>query len=158
MNSETYVRLVRLAREIRSQTGFSSDTLATHDLAHEAYMRVKDGYAIRSPDAFYGHVMRRVITDYLRGKLSVKRGGQYQHATLPEQLPADCIEIEDILTINKALSELKTHDPLAVNIVELVFFAGYTYSDTARILEISEGLVRKRLKMALRLIDTFVKQ
>jgi len=54
----------------------------------------------------------------------------------------------EILEIDAALDELSKRDGRKAEIVQLIFFGGLTYDETARALQISDVTVHRELKMA----------
>ena len=54
----------------------------------------------------------------------------------------------DVLEIDDALERLSQRDPRLAQIVELHYFAGMTYQETAMALGISEATVHRDLRMA----------
>ena len=53
-----------------------------------------------------------------------------------------------IIELDEALQRLATHDQRKSELIELVFFGGLTYDETATALKISPATVHRELKMA----------
>ena len=81
--------------------------------------------------------MRRIMIENARSRATRKRGANAnrveldEHSLVHEQPPID------VLAVNEALHELEKHDPLAVRLVELRFFAGLGHQEAANALGLS---------------------
>jgi len=140
----------QLRREMRDQT------LAPTALVHEVYLRFVDqnraGWQNRAQFfAVAAHVMRRVIVDYARARLSDKRGGGAIHVALDDVGEAGAAlegQAADMLAIDAALERLAAIDPEQARIVELRFFAGMTVEETAHVLKRSPRTVKREWRLA----------
>jgi RNA polymerase sigma-70 factor, ECF subfamily len=130
-----------------------AQTLQPTALVHEAYMRLVDqkSHDWSSRDHFYGvaaHLMRQVLVDHARRRLSQKRGAGGVWLAL--DAAADVIAPgglrPEILAINDALEDLAKVDPRKCKVIELRYFAGCTEDETARILSLSVATVRRDLR------------
>jgi RNA polymerase sigma-70 factor (ECF subfamily) len=98
-------------------------------------------------------LMRRILVDHAKARHRVKRGGPvtvisvdvYKEDT--DHVPATPGQI-DVLEIDEALERLATQDERLANAVELHYFGGLTYSETAKALGISEATVHRDLRLA----------
>jgi RNA polymerase sigma factor (TIGR02999 family) len=120
-------------------------------LVHELYLRLVNQKKANWTDhahfyAFSAKVMRMILIDHARGRLSLKRGGKVQHIPLNEQLPWVEIGDESMLDLNVALDELKELDPAKVQLVELRYFLGCTVEETAELTNVSVATVNRDLK------------
>jgi RNA polymerase sigma factor (TIGR02999 family) len=120
-------------------------------LVHELYLRLVNQKKANWADhahfyAFSAKVMRMILIDHARGKLSQKRGGKVQHIPLNDQLPWVEIGDESMLDLNTALDELKDLDPEKVQLVELRYFLGCTTEETAKLMDVSIATVNRDLK------------
>lgn len=149
-----YRTLHRLAeRYLRDER--HAQTMQATVLVHEAYMRL----VAATPDHwdsrnhFYGvaaHLMRQVLVDHARRRLSQKRGGgalrlelgAAEHVAAPGPAPFE------ILALNDALDELATIDPRKSQVIELRYFAGCTEEETARLLSLAPATVRRDARAA----------
>jgi RNA polymerase sigma factor (TIGR02999 family) len=129
-------------------------TLQPTALVNEAYLRLIDDTPSNwnSRDHFYGvaaHLMRQVLVDHARRRLSQKRGGGALKLALDEAAdvaaPAPPVEI---LALNDALDELARVDARKCQVVEMRYFAGCTEEETARALSLSPATVRRDLRAA----------
>lgn len=127
----------RLAQEKPGQT------LQATALVHDAYIRLMgDGEPARWDTrghffAAAAESMRRILVDRARSKGALKRGGDQRRVDfdLRQVSEAD----SELVALDDALEALRTHDPLAVKLVELRYFAGLSHQDAAATLKLSRG-------------------
>jgi RNA polymerase sigma factor (TIGR02999 family) len=84
--------------------------------------------------------MRRLLIDHGRHQKREKRGGGVPPIALDELLKASetgSIPIEDLLTLETALSRLETVDARAAQVVTLRFYSGMTNPEIAEHLGMS---------------------
>lgn len=127
-------------------------TLQPTALVHEAYARLVQadvGYQNRTHFfAVAAQMMRRILVDHARRIQSAKRGGGAVAITLQEDLAGAAGPRSDVLALDEALTRLAEREPRKAQVVELHFFGGLTYAETASALEISEATVDRDLRMA----------
>lgn len=116
-------------------------TLRPTDLLHEAYLRLcAQNSGFKNRDHFFGvasRLMRRVLVDHARARSAAKRGKALR-VTLAEDVAAPAAAPPaDLLDLDAALDELAALDEREAQIVELRFFGGLTFEETARVLGIS---------------------
>jgi RNA polymerase sigma factor (TIGR02999 family) len=148
-----YATLHRLAAHyLRSER--HAHTLQPTVLVHEAYLRlVADKRGQWSGrDHFFGvaaHVMRQVLVDHARKRLSEKRGGGAVKLELEaaRELAGPAPPLE-ILALDDALAELSEIDPRKCQVIELRYFGGCTEEETARALSLSPATVRRDTRAA----------
>ena len=148
-----YRMLHRLAEHYLLDERHAS-TLQPTALVHEAYMRLVDdpSPSWNSRDHFYGvaaHLMRQVLVDHARRRLSQKRGGGALALELEAaaDVPAAQRPLE-ILALNHALEELGRLDHRKCQVIELRYFGGCTEEETARVLSLSPATVRRDMRAA----------
>jgi RNA polymerase sigma-70 factor, ECF subfamily len=117
----------------------------TTELVNEAYLRLVDCSRVRWQDrdhffSLAGRLMRRVLADLARSRLSEKRGGGLIRITFDESLSAPT---PDWLALDEALNVLEAFDARKSRMVELRFFAGLDVDETARVLGISPETVHR---------------
>jgi RNA polymerase sigma factor (TIGR02999 family) len=144
-----YPHLRRIASAYVRNPGQSG--LQATALVHELYLRLVNQKKANWADHahFYGFsakVMRMILIDHARGKLSQKRGGKVQHIPLNDQLPWVEIGDESMLDLNAALDDLKELDPDKIQLVELRYFLGCTTEETAKVMNASIATVNRDLK------------
>lgn len=150
-----YEDLQRLARrERRRLHGGAPQTLGTTALVHEAYLKLARKDAFESQAHFLNTAalaMRHVLVTHARTRLRGKRD--------PGQpvLDLDSIDIlgegdERIVALDEALIELEKAMPRLARVVECRYFAGYSETETALALGISERTVQRDWVMARALL------
>jgi RNA polymerase sigma-70 factor (ECF subfamily) len=150
-----YDELKTLARRYmrRERAGH---TLQATAVVHEAFVRLV-GMDVPWQDrvhffAVAARLMRRILVDHAKGRQRTKRGGTHTVVSLgmsddPGSNASSAGEI-DVLEIDDALERLARRDARLAQIVELHYFAGLTYQETALALDISEATVHRDLRMA----------
>ena len=128
-----------LARERRNHT------LQPTALVHEAWMKLQNDRGGEWQGRTHGlalgaQAMRRLLVDHGRHQKRDKRGGGIKPLSLDEVMNAGgtaAVPIEDLLTLEAALTRLEAVDPRAAQVVVLRFFAGMTSPETADHLGVS---------------------
>jgi RNA polymerase sigma-70 factor, ECF subfamily len=143
-----YDQLHQLAsRHMRNER--PGHTLQPTALLNEAYVRL-----LRGADAEWrgrahflagaSGVMRRVLVDHARRRDAGKRGSG---APMMELREADGVQhghdVETVLAVDQALTQLSISNARQAQIVELRFFAGLTEEEIAKILDISSRTVKR---------------
>ena len=144
-------------------------TLQGTALVNEAFVRLINLESVSVKDrahffAVASTVMRRILVDYARARLSAKRGGEAQrissdalgvevHAQRPqEEAPfamdddvplIDMRTSEEISALDDLLSRLAALDERQAQVVEMRYFGGLTVEQTAQALSISEATVKR---------------
>jgi RNA polymerase sigma factor (TIGR02999 family) len=147
-----YDELHRLARRYMASEKLG-DTLQTTALVNEAYLRlVASGQTDwRDRAYFFGacaQIMRRILVDSARSRLTWKRGGDSRPADLKENLMAPSGARMDLAALDDALASLAAIDPRRARVVELRFFAGLSVEQSAEVLSISAQTVMRDWKLA----------
>ena len=142
-----YAELARIAsRLLRSER--ADHTLETRALVHEAYLRlVRDSNPQWDGRThFFGaaaNVMRRVLVDEARRRLSAKRGSGVQHDDLERAIAVATAPDTNVIELDEALDALAAVDPERARVVELRYFAGLTLEETAATLRVSPQTVSR---------------
>ena len=128
-------------------------TLQTTALIHEAYLRLVDQKHVRWQNRahFFGiaaQLMRRILVDHARTKKRLKRGGSDLRVSLNEATALSKGQDLDVIGLDEALTRLEKIDEQQGKIVELRFFSGLTVEETAAVLGISTGTVKRDWSMA----------
>ena len=142
-----YDELRRLARrQMRRER--SDHTLQPTALVHEAYFRL-----VNQPERTWqtrthfiriaAQVMRRMLIDHARARLTAKREGGLQRVPLEEPLLFTEEQSDELLALNEALERLAQLDARQSRVVELRFFGGLTVEETAEALAISPKTVKR---------------
>jgi RNA polymerase sigma factor (TIGR02999 family) len=131
-------------------------TLQTTALVNEAYVKLAGQRQVdwQNRAHFFGiaaQVMRRILVDHARHEGRLKRGGDAPRISLHEidppatPSPVDAI---DAHALNSALTRLESLDPDQGRIVELRYFGGLTIEETAAVMNISAGTVKREWAVA----------
>ena len=146
-----YDELRRLAAH-RLQGERPGHTLQATALVHEAYMRlIQADIEWHDRAHFYAvaaRVLRRVLVEYARMHASQKRGGGKAPMPLDEALEVGTEATSTVLELDEALERLAALDRRKSDVLELLFFGGLTYDETAAALDISAATVHRELKLA----------
>jgi len=122
--------------------------LQTTALVNEAYLRLIDWKNVqwRNRAQFFAmasQLMRHILVDYARAQHRDKRGGHAVHVSLSQAAGVPLESSGDLLALDQALQTLESFAPRQVRIVELRFFGGLSLEETAEVLEVSVGTVRR---------------
>lgn len=131
-------------------------TLRPTALVHEAYLRIAQAdlplHDRAHLLALVATAMRRVLVDYARGRGRQKRGEGVVKLSLEEagvMLEQSASSPEPLLTdIDEALERLAQFDARKSRIVELLYFGGLTYDETAAAVGISVATVHREMRVA----------
>ena len=140
-----YDRLHGLAQKmLRNES--PGHTLQPTALVNEAYIRMLGQSQVNWQGkthffAIGARMMRRILVDHARRKLSQKRGGGLHRICLEDDLCISQRSDEDVLAIEDALSKLAELDPRQAQIVELRFYGGLTVEEVAEVLKVSKRTV-----------------
>jgi RNA polymerase sigma factor (TIGR02999 family) len=141
-----YAELQRLARRhLARESGEAPQTTA---LVHEAYLRLVDQRSVRwqSRAHFYAiaaQMMRRILIDHARARLSERRGGGAPHLPLDAAAEVSTERGEQLVALDEALGRLAEIDPRKSRVVEMRFFGGMSVEETAEALGISKVTVMR---------------
>jgi RNA polymerase sigma factor (TIGR02999 family) len=147
-----YDDLRRMARALLTRER-PEHTLSATALVHEVYLKLIDQRRVQWQNRahFFGAaaaIMRRVLVDHARAKLSDKRGGSVVKIAMDES--AALVEglAEDILDLDGALEALATFDDRKAQVVQMKFFAGMTMPEIAAALDLSDATIERDWTLA----------
>lgn len=147
-----YNELHRLAhRALAKNSG--NNTVQTTALVHEAYLRLVNVKQVDWQDrvhffAVSANLMRNILVDFARNRLSQKRGGDATHVELDEGLNFSLGKSQDLVALDDVLTELAKLNERHSRVVELKFFGGLTEDEISEVLKISPATVRRDWKVA----------
>jgi len=142
-----YDELRKLAASyLRRRSG--SNTLQPTALVHEAYVRLADQSSISMEHRaqFFGlaaKIMRDILVDHARKRLSAKRGGQQFRLSLTEAERVGSKPEVELIALDDALNSLATTNPKHSRVVELRFFGGLTIEETAQVTGLSHATTER---------------
>jgi RNA polymerase sigma factor (TIGR02999 family) len=128
-------------------------TLQPTALVHEAYLRLIDGSLVDFEGkthffAVAARQMRRVLVESARARKAAKRGGGARKLTLDDTLAVTQDGLLDALALDEALERLARESSRQSRVVELRFFGGLSVSETAEVLDVSEGTIKGDWRVA----------
>jgi RNA polymerase sigma factor (TIGR02999 family) len=136
--------------------GRPRETLRPTALVSETYIRLmKSGVTFENRAHFFGaasHAMRRVLLDHARKELADKRGGASVRVELDENHAISTEDPSAILALDQALERLSAINPKYRQIAELRYFGAFTTEETAEILGMKEGTLRRDWARAVKLL------
>jgi RNA polymerase sigma factor (TIGR02999 family) len=142
-----YAELRRIAaRHLRRERG--EHTLQPTALVHEAYLRMVDQRDApwQNRAHFLGcaaHQMRNILVDHARRRRAAKRGAGAAQVTLGAAEDVANGADVDLVALDDALEALDAIDPRQRQMVELRYFGGLSIEETAEVLGLSSGQVRR---------------
>jgi RNA polymerase sigma factor (TIGR02999 family) len=141
-----YPDLRRLARSQlrRLRRG---QTLDTTGLVHETYLKLVGFDQFEDRRHFLAasaRAMRFVLVDATRRRLADKRGGGRAVETLDEETSRiEDARLTELVTVADTLISLRSLDERLGDVVDCLFYAGYTEDETSDALGISPRTVRR---------------
>ncbi len=146
--ANAYAELKRLARSQLRRMGRWSDTTV---LVNEVYLKLCSGKAPAPSE--HGHLMalsacamRSVLVGMARQANAGKRSGL--HVTLDDALEDQAHSALEVLALDRALERLAGIDLRCAQMVELRYFGGYSETEAATILGVTERTVRRDWRRA----------
>ncbi len=152
-----YDQLHNIASHVLAGKG-SPSTLHTTEVLHELYLRLRENES-RNIEfenryqffGFAGQLMRRVLADYARQRLALKRGAGQTHIShedvraLPHRKD---LHPDKLVDLDRALEKLEEIDPRQCRMVELRFFVGLKVEEMAKALSLSPTTVKREWRTA----------
>ena len=141
------VAAAKMAREA------ANHTLQPTALVHEAWLRLTSESQSQWRNrqhfsAMAAEVMRRILVDRARKRLTQKHGGKLERVDIEGlDIPVKA-EDETVLKVHEALDQLTKEDPAKAQVVKLKFFVGLTNAEIAALLDINEKTVRRHWTFA----------
>jgi RNA polymerase sigma factor (TIGR02999 family) len=154
-----YDELHRLARR---QLGRGALSISPTTLLHETYLNLSGRPDDTFPDrarflAYASRTMRSLLVDYVRRRDAQKRGGFFEITSLPTEIPsADEVDATQLEGIGEALDTLGAVEPRLAQIVDLRFFCGFSFAESAELLGISERTAQRDWDKARILLQRYL--
>jgi RNA polymerase sigma factor (TIGR02999 family) len=134
------------ARNLRRER--PGHTLQATALVNEAYMRLT---SLKETDwksrahffAVAAQVMRHILVDYARNRLSEKRGAGLPALPIDEALTFSDDRLEQLLVLEDALQKLENQDSRANQVVVMRFYGGLSMEEIAEVLQVSTRTVKR---------------
>ncbi|MFZ0592356.1 MAG: sigma-70 family RNA polymerase sigma factor [Bryobacteraceae bacterium] len=147
-----YAELHRIAHQYMRREG-TGQTLQTTALVNEAYLRLVDVNNLSWHDrvhffAVSAQIMRRILVDAARVRVSARRGGIAAHVDLDQIPEVGLARASELVALDDALTTLAEMDARKVKVTELRFFGGLSVEETAGVLKVSQQSVMRDWKLA----------
>jgi RNA polymerase sigma factor (TIGR02999 family) len=128
-------------------------TLQTTAVVNEAYEKLVQHQQIQWQDrshffAIAAQIMRRILIDHARKRLSAKRPGARDKISLDEVALVSEPRAEELIALDHALTQLAALDPQKSRIVELKFFGGLTTQEIAETEQVSDTTIERQWRTA----------
>ncbi len=142
-----YGELRRAAQQFMSREK-PGHVLQSTALINEVYVRLTGLHQVdwQDRDHFFAvcsQLMRRVLTDYARSRLSQKRGGETFHVQLDDRLLGVRDPHIELLAFDEALTSLAELDERKSQVVQMRVFGGLSMDEIAEQLKISGKTARR---------------
>ena len=149
----------RVYRELRRLAGGlmrnerPGRTIQTTALVHEAYLKLID---VTNVDwqhrahffAVSAQIMRHILLDRARRRLTAKRGGPLARVNLDEIPEMATGRERELIALDDALDALAKLDERMAQVIELRFFGGLTVEETAALLKVSPDTILRDWRLA----------
>ena len=128
-------------------------TLQPTALVNEAYMKLIDQTRVswQNRAHFFGvaaQVMRRLLVDHARQHNAEKRFGGLEKLQLDENIDKAVELSGELVALDEALKNLAKVDEPMAKLVELRYFGGLTFEETAEVLGVSVVTAKRHWKLA----------
>jgi RNA polymerase sigma factor (TIGR02999 family) len=127
-------------------------TLQPTAIVNEAYLKMVDAKIDWQNRAHFfavaARMMRRILVDHAKSKHRDKRGGTVTKLSLDDVSVGQPSADIDVIELDIALQRLARFDERKSKIVELHYFGGLNYEETAEVLKISPATVDRELRLA----------
>ena len=131
-------------------------TLQPTAIVHEAFLKLVNQESLTIADrahflALAARIMRQVLVDASRARLTAKRGGDQAKVELREEIIPAANEPQadnDVMALHQALDQLAALQPRKAQIIEMRYFGGLTGEEIAQVLSIGTATVNRDLRMA----------
>lgn len=142
-----YPELLKIARA-RLRVHQPNTLLDTEALVHESFLRfvAADKLGIEDRKHFFAYAaktMRNIVIDFARRRQAERHGGAAERVTLDSHLLGQGGQDTSVIDVDNALRELEALDPALAQVVEMRYFGGYTDTEIAAAMELSDRTVRR---------------
>ena len=147
-----YERLRELAHQrLRGAPGENS--LNTTGLVHEAYIKLVDAPRVDLQGraqflALASEVMRNLLVDRARARMTAKRGSGKTPLELNETLLVADDDLETVTDLDEALSRLEAVSPRQALLLQHRYFGGLSLEESAAAVGTSLATVKRELRLA----------
>lgn len=148
--STVYDDLRRCARRYLRNDRVAMSTIS---LINETFLRVATDAGFRPKDrphliGLTSRAMRQVLVEKYRSMVAIKRGGGDAAITLSEDLVGFGENAMDAIELDRVLEDLETVDQRMARIVEWRYFGGYSETEIAQALGVTDRTVQREWRKA----------
>jgi RNA polymerase sigma factor (TIGR02999 family) len=123
-------------------------TLQTTALVNEVYLKLIDQRHVSWQNrahffAVAAKLMRRILVDYARSRQYAKREGEQHKVELEEAVQVSRERSAELIAVDDALMSLEMIDARKAKVVELRFFGGLTFEETAEEAQTSHATIER---------------
>jgi len=138
-------------RELRDER--VGHTLQPTALVNELYLRLVEQRRASWQNrahffAVAAQMMRRILVDYARAQVAIKRGALSPRVSLVEAENVGSSPAFEVIAVDTALERLAEIDPEQARVVELRFFSGLTVEEIAHVLNRSPRTIKREWRLA----------
>jgi RNA polymerase sigma factor (TIGR02999 family) len=128
-------------------------SLNTTELVHEAYIRLVDAPHVELPTrahflALASEIMRNLLVDRARARLTAKRGGGVRPLNLDEFEWISDENLETAADLDDALKRLEQFSPRQGELLQHRYFGGLTLEESATATGVSLATAKRELRAA----------
>jgi RNA polymerase sigma factor (TIGR02999 family) len=144
---------MRVMARARIRNEAPGRTLNTTGLVHEAYLKLVQIDQVQWKDrehflAVASEVMRRILVDAARRRLSLKRGGGARREDLQDDPALSDDQAETITKLDDCLKKMAEKHPRPAQALTHVHFGGLSNEEAAGILGVSVATLERDLRFA----------
>ena len=152
LTARVYNELRRIAGHFM-QNERPGRSIQTTALVHEAYLKLIDVTNVEWQHrahffAVSAQIMRRILLDRARRRVSAKRGGAVPRVNLDELPDIGGGRARELIALDDALNVLAEVDARKARVIELRFFGGLSVEETAEVLKVSTDTVMRDWRLA----------
>jgi RNA polymerase sigma factor (TIGR02999 family) len=147
-----YPELARIARRHLKGERLNH-AIHPSSLVQEVFVRLlpKEKHSFASRSHFFAlasEIMRHLLIDYARSQGRAKRGSLAEHLTIEAVTMASKEQLDQVIAIDLALSQLEQEDSRKAKVFELRFFGGFSVEEAAEALNVSSITVMRDWRFA----------
>jgi RNA polymerase sigma factor (TIGR02999 family) len=160
--TDLYSQLRQIAQSALRRSG-PQLTVSPTTLLHEAYLKISARDSVDFPDrahfmAYASRAMRRLVIDFVRERRALKRGAGFEITSTPVDIAERADESLDLQRISDAVDELATVNATLAELVDLHFFCGFSFTEIAALLDLSERTVMRDWNKARLLLHDVLRE
>ncbi|MET0342413.1 MAG: ECF-type sigma factor [Polyangiales bacterium] len=162
--SVLYAELRAIARREVQRCAGKHMSLGVTSLLHQAYMVMGARSAADFPDrarfmSYAARAMRSVIIDHARARRAQKRGGGFELTTAdPDEMAGGGPDHVRLERLSATLDQLAEVDLSLAEVVDLKFFAGFSFDEIAALRGVSSRTVMRHWNQARIFLHTQMKE